>query len=129
METRKAFAVKSEPDFEKFVSELTARLKQANHEGGLAVATAFESLVRSTKRALPYKRPRTLYVVESRSRVAWEENHGRLGTAPIFQIPKGETEAPLTKGETEAPRPILHHEQFVVDRILAWATNRRRYIR
>jgi hypothetical protein len=89
METRKAFTVKTEPDFEKFVSELTASLKRANHGGWLAVATALESLVRLTKTALPYKRPRTLYVVESPSRVAWEENHGTLGIALIFQIPKG----------------------------------------
>jgi hypothetical protein len=88
METRKSFIVKTERDFEKFVSELTVSLKRANHGGWLTVKAAFESLVRLRKAALPYKRPRTLDVVESASRVAWEENHGTLGTALIFQIPK-----------------------------------------
>ncbi len=88
METRKAFTIRTERDFEKFVFELMISLKRANHGGWLTVKAAFESLVRSTKTALPYERPRTLYVVESPSRVAWEENHGTLGTALIFQIPK-----------------------------------------
>jgi hypothetical protein len=88
METRKSFIVRTEGDFEKFVSELTVSLKRANHGGWLTAKAAFESLVRLRKTALPYKRPRTLYVVESTSRVAWEENHGTLGTGLIFQIPK-----------------------------------------
>jgi hypothetical protein len=88
METRKAFAVETEGDFEKFVAELTRSLKKANHAGWLAARATFQSLVRLTKTALPYKRPRTLYVVESPHRIAWEENHGALGIALIFQIPK-----------------------------------------
>lgn len=88
METRKVFAVETEGDFEKFVAELTLTLKRANHAGWLAARATFQSLVRLTKAALPYKRPRTLYVVESPHRIAWEENHGALGIALIFQIPK-----------------------------------------
>ena len=88
METRKAFTVETEGDFEKFVAELTLSLKKANHAGWLAAKATFQSLVRLTKTALPYKRPRTLYVVESPHRIAWEENHGALGIALIFQIPK-----------------------------------------
>jgi hypothetical protein len=87
-ETRKAFAVETEGDFEKFVAELTLSLKRTNHAGWLAAKATFQSLVRLTKTALPYKPPRTLYVVESPHRIAWEENHGALGIALIFQIPK-----------------------------------------
>ena len=88
VETRKAFAVETEGDFEKFVAELTRSLEKANHAGWLAARATFQSPVRLTKTALPYKRPRTFYVVESPHRVAWEENHGALGIALIFQIPK-----------------------------------------
>ena len=77
----------TEGDFEKFVAELTRSLEKANHAGWLAAGATFQSLVPLTKTALPYKRPRTLYV-ESPHRIAWEENHGALGTALIFQIPK-----------------------------------------
>jgi hypothetical protein len=41
METRKAFAVETECDFEKFVTELTGSLKKANHAGWLALGQLF----------------------------------------------------------------------------------------
>jgi hypothetical protein len=94
METRKAFTVETEGDFEKFAAHLTLSLKRANHAGWLAAKGTFQSLVRLTKTALPYKRPRTLYVVESPHRIAWEENHGALGIGLIFQIPKPCSAAP-----------------------------------
>jgi hypothetical protein len=64
-----------------------------NLEGGALVHCAVVAANwfadnRLTKMALPYKLPRTLYVVESPHQIAWEENHGAVVFALIFQIPK-----------------------------------------